>query len=236
MLQGIGYEALATTSAGFANTLGRLDGEVTLDEKLAHCRLICDVTTIPVNVDFENGFADAPKAVAENVERLIPTGVVGASIEDWGNGKIYDFEHAVERVHAASEVAHRQDFPFLLTARCENLLRGVQDMDDTLRRLLAYSAAGADVLYAPGLRTLEQVQTVLDAVDKPLNVLGAMMPAVTVAEYAQVGVRRISLGGGLHRHAMSAGAHAAEQLLETGSLGVVSQRLSAKEPVAYFKV
>ena len=201
MLQGIGYQALATTSAGFANTLGRLDGQVTLDEKLAHCRLICDVTTIPVNVDFENGFADEPKAVATNVERLVFTGVVGASIEDWANGKIYDFALAVERVHAAAEVAHGQESSFLLTARCENLLRGVLDMDDTIRRLLAYSAAGADVLYAPGLRTLEQVQTVLDAVDKPLNVLGAMMPVVTVAEYVQV-----------------------------------AQRLSAKEPVGYFKV
>lgn len=174
LLQGLGFEALATTSAGFAQTLGRLDGSVTLEEKLAHCRALSEVTDVPLSADLENGFADDPQSVARTIRLAAEAGVVGGSIEDYSGERIYDFEHAVERVKAAVEAARSLDFPFTLTARAENLLRGRQDLDDTIRRLQAYAQAGADVLYAPGLRTLDEIREVCRAVDKPVNVLAAL--------------------------------------------------------------
>jgi len=231
MLEGLGFEALATTSAGFANSLGRLDGEVTL---LEHCRALADATSIPVSVDFENGFADDPETVATNVLLLSETGVAGCSIEDFGNGHIYEFMLAVERVEAAVEVARALPFPFVITARAENLLRGVNDMADTIRRLQAYEAAGAEVLYAPGLRDLAQVKTVLDAVSKPVNVLGAMMPGVSLSEYDALGVKRVSLGGALARHAMTALANAGREMMNEGTFGYMTGLLSNRDMMKLF--
>jgi 2-methylisocitrate lyase-like PEP mutase family enzyme len=163
LLAALGFEALATTSSGFAQTLGRLDGMVTLEEKLAHCQALCAATTLPVSADLENGFAHDPEQVAETILRAGEAGLVGGSIEDYSGDDsqpIYDFTLAVERVQAAVEAAKSLNFPFTLTARAENLLRGRDDLDDTIRRLQAFEAAGADVLYAPGLKTLAEVRTV----------------------------------------------------------------------------
>jgi 2-methylisocitrate lyase-like PEP mutase family enzyme len=215
----MGFAALATTSSGFANTLGRMDGGVTLAEKLEHCRAICSATNIPVSADLENCFADEPQKAAETIRLAAEAGVVGGSIEDWSGEGIYDFELAVERVQAAVAVARALDFPFTLTARAENLLRGRMDMDDTIRRLQAFEAAGADVLYAPGLRTLEEVRLVTSAVSKPVNVLAVMLPGVTLAQLAEVGAKRLSIGGALAKAALAPVLRAGKEMLEQGSFG-----------------
>ena len=202
MLAGLGFEALATTSSGFAFTLGRLDGQVTLDEKLAHCRALASATDVPISADLENGFGHTPEAVTTTIKRAAETGIVGGSIEDYANDEgmnIYDFTLAVERVEAAVEAARSLAFPFTVTARAENLIRGVVDMEDTIRRLQAFAAAGADVLYAPGLRTIEQIKMVTAAVDKPVNVLGALAPGISLADMAAAGVKRVSIGGAMTR-------------------------------------
>lgn len=234
LLESLGFEALATTSAGFANSLARMDGEVTLFEKLEHCRSLCEVTNVPVSADFENGFADDPETVATNVVLLAETGVVGCSIEDFGDGAVYEFMLAVERVEAAVEAARALPHPFTLTARAENLIRGVNDLDDTLRRLQAFEAAGADVLYAPGLRNMDQVALVTAAVSRPVNVLAAMMPEVTLAEYADAGVRRVSVGGALAGHALAATVAAGREMLESGSFGYMQALLSGAEITRMF--
>lgn len=222
LLEGLGFEALATTSAGFAQTLGRLDGSVTLEEKLAHCRLLADVTDVPLSADLENGFADDPEAVAGTIRRAAEAGVVGGSIEDYSGERIYDFAHAVERVQAAVAAARSLDFPFTLTARAENLLRGRQDLDDTIRRLQAFSDAGADVLYAPGLRTLDEVREVCGAVDKPVNVLAPFLRGVTVAELADAGVRRVSIGSALANAVLGTLLDAGREMLKRGGFGWVA--------------
>jgi 2-methylisocitrate lyase-like PEP mutase family enzyme len=219
LLEGMGFAALATTSSGFANTLGRMDGGVTLAEKLAHCQAICAATNIPVSADLENCFAHEPEKAAETIRLAAEAGVVGGSIEDWSGEEIYDFNHAVERVQAAVEVARSLDFPFMLTARAENLLHGRMDMDDTIRRLQAFEAAGADVLYAPGLRTVDDVQTVTSAVSKPVNVLVVMIPGVTAAQMEAVGAKRLSIGGALARGALSPVLRAGKEMIEQGSFG-----------------
>jgi 2-methylisocitrate lyase-like PEP mutase family enzyme len=221
LLEKLGFAAIASTSAGLAQALGRVDGQVSLEEKLTHCKAVANVTAAPISVDFENGFADEPAAAAENLLRVAATGVVGASIEDYSGTEIYDQGLAVERIEACAEAVATLDYPFMLTARAENLLRGVQDLDDTIARLMAYEAAGADVLYAPGLASTEQVQVVLEAVNKPINVLFAFMPATTYAEYTELGVRRISIGGALANHAIGATLSAASQMLETGEFNWV---------------
>ena len=175
LLQGLGYQALATTSSGFAFTLGRLDSQVTRAEKLDHIRALSAATDIPLSADLENCFADAPEAAAETIRLAAEAGAVGGSIEDYSinpDDPIYEFSLALERVQAAVAVARSLSFPFTLTARTENLLHGVGDIDETIRRLQAFEAAGADVLYAPGLRTLAEVKIVTSAVGKPVNVLG----------------------------------------------------------------
>jgi 2-methylisocitrate lyase-like PEP mutase family enzyme len=199
ILEGLGFKGLATSSAAFANTLGRVDGQVTLEEKLAHCSQLVSVTNIPISADFENGFADDPVVMSNNITKMIATGIAGLSIEDFAReGEvIYDFNQSVERIKAASEAIKVSGLPIQLTARAENLLRGVNDLDDTIKRLQAYSAAGADVLYAPGLSSLEQVETVVIAIDKPLNVLGVFLPNAQLVEYQALGVNRISLGSAL---------------------------------------
>ena len=219
VFEAFGFAALATTSGGFAYSLGKLDGEVTRDEKIAHCRALSAATRIPISADLENGYGHEPEVVGETIIRIAAAGVVGASIEDYSREEIYDFSLAVERIAAAVEAARSLAFPFALVARCENLLRGRNDLDDTIRRLQAYEAAGADVLFAPGLRTLDEVRAVLKEVTKPLNVLSVMIPGVTVAELAEAGVRRISIGGALAQIAYAALVEGAREMKESGSFG-----------------
>lgn len=220
LLAALGFEALATTSLGFAQTLGRLDGMVTLDELVEHCRDLCAAVDLPINVDLENGFAHEPQDAAQAFLRVAATGVVGASIEDYSGDRtrpIYDFTHAVERVQAAVEAVRSLDFPFTLTARAENMLWGRNDLDDTIRRLQAFEAAGADVLYAPGLTTLDQVRAVTSAVGRPVNVLAPFLKGVTVAELAEAGAKRISVGGALARGAVGFLLRAAAEMRDQGT-------------------
>jgi 2-methylisocitrate lyase-like PEP mutase family enzyme len=221
LLQSLGFKALATTSAGFAQSLGRLDGQVSVDEKIEHCRVLCAATDIPISADFENGFADSPEAAAANLLRAADAGIVGGSIEDYSGSEIYDMGLAVERMAACVEAVRTLSFPFTLTARAENLLRGVDDLDDTVKRLQAYEEAGADVLYAPGLKDLEQIRLIIAATNKPINFLASFMPEVSVGELAEVGVRRISVGGALANHAIGATIVAARQMLDMGGFAWV---------------
>jgi len=220
LLASLGFEALATTSAGFAFSLGRMDGRVKLEEKIEHCRVLCAATDLPVSADLENCFADDPKQAAKTILLGAQAGLVGGSIEDYSNDAakpIYDFALAVERVHAAVEAARSLDFPFTLTARAENLLHGRPDMDDTIRRLQAFEKAGADVLYAPALTTLDQVRAVTGALRKPVNVLAPWLKGVTLAQLAEAGAKRISIGGALARAAMAALLRAGREMRDEGS-------------------
>ncbi|HEX8556553.1 MAG TPA: isocitrate lyase/phosphoenolpyruvate mutase family protein [Pyrinomonadaceae bacterium] len=220
LLAGFGFEALATTSAGFANSLGKPDGQVTRDEVMEHCRSISAATEAPVSADLENCFADDPTGVGETILLGARAGLVGGSIEDYSgapSNRIYDLSLAVERVQAAAEAARSLDFPFTLTARADNIIRGRNDLDDTIRRLQAFEAAGADVLYAPGLRTLDEVRLAADALTKPLNVLAPLVKGATVAQLADAGARRISVGGALARAALTALLRACAEMREAGS-------------------
>ena len=219
LLQGLGFEALATTSAGFTQSLGRLDGEVSVDEKIDHCRALCAVTDIPITADFENGFSDSPEEAAANLVKVAGAGVVGGSIEDYSGSGIYDFELAVERIAACAEALSQLSFPFMLTARAENLLRVVNDLDDTIKRLQAFEGAGAD----------DQVKQVLDSVHKPINVLFAFMPDVYLEQYAELGVRRISIGGALANLASGAILTASKQMLSSGSFNWVKEAAPSAE-------
>jgi len=215
----LGFEALATTSAGFAFSIARPDGPgpTSRDEMLGHARVIVATTDLPVSADLENCFGDAPEVVAETVRRAAAAGLVGCSVEDTtGDARrpLYDFGLAVERVAAAVAAARALPFPFMLTARAENFLHGRPDLDDTLKRLQAFDKAGADVLYAPGLPSLDAVKTVCKSVSKPVNVLAGARP---VAELADAGAKRISLGSLLMRTAMGAFLRAARELKEHGS-------------------
>ncbi|MFL6646733.1 MAG: isocitrate lyase/phosphoenolpyruvate mutase family protein [Sulfurifustaceae bacterium] len=214
LLQHLGFDALGTTSLGLANLLGRKG--VTKQQVLDNCRIICAATRLPVSADLENCFADDPRAAAETIREAYECGAVGASIEDWTRDEkspIYDFHHAVERVHAAVEMARSLPVPFVLTARAENFLYGRKDLDDTIRRLQAYAKAGADVLYAPGLRSLDEIRTVAAAVPKPLNVvMGFADPTLTLDQLGAVGVRRISIGGALSRVALKSFLDAAREM------------------------
>jgi 2-methylisocitrate lyase-like PEP mutase family enzyme len=232
LLAGLGFEALATTSSGFANSLGRLDGQVSRDEVLEHCRSLSAATDLPVSADLENCFADDPAEAAATIRLAAQAGIVGGSIEDYSGdplNPIYEFELAVERVHAAAEAARLLDFPFTLTARAENLLHGRRDLDDTIRRLQAFEAAGADVLYAPGLKTLDEVRLVTGALSKPVNVLAPLLKGVTVTQLAEAGAKRISTGGALARAAITALLHAGAQMREHGSFAWTSDMASSAD-------
>jgi len=235
LLEGLGFEALATTSAGFAQTLGRQDGRVSLDEKLDHVAAICAATTVPVSVDFENGFGATPEAVAEAITRVAAAGAVGASIEDFSGSAIYPLDEALERLQAAVAAARRLDFPFTLTARAENLLHGENDLDDTVRRLQAYEAAGADVVYAPGLTALDQVRTVTAAVTCPVNVLAPFIPTTTLDDLAAAGARRVSVGGALAMLAMAPVIEAGREMLEHGGFGWLRQVRAGAEVKRYLQ-
>ena len=234
LLIALGFEALATTSLGLANSLGRVDGTLTVSraEVLDNCRAICDATPLPVSADLENGYADEPRAAAEMIRLAADAGIVGGSIEDaTGNAAqpIYDFALAVERVHAAVEAARALPIAFTLTARAENLLHGVAGLDDTIRRLQAFEAVGADVLYAPGLRTLAEMRTVVSSVSKPVNVvMGFADPSITLEQLAEVGVRRVSIGGALSRHALASFLRGAREM-KAGRFGFLTGMASVSE-------
>lgn len=220
LLEHLGFEALATTSAGFAASLGRRDYNVDRDEVMAHIATIAAATPLPVSADLENGFGDEPEFVAETIGLAAAAGVVGGSIEDSTRNAgqpIYEFAHAVDRVRAAAEAARALSFPFTLTARCENYLVDRTDIKDTIKRLQAYQEAGADVLYAPGIATKEDIAAVVSSVDRPVNVL-AGLPGMEWSreELAAMGVKRISIGSGLARAAFSAFFHAASEMHEQG--------------------
>ena len=221
ILAALGFEALATTSLGVANNLGRADSKVTRHEVIANCRAIAEATDLPVNVDLENCFADAPAEAAAAIRLAAEAGAVGGSIEDaTGDPKdrIYEFDLAVARVRAAAEVAHSLPVPFILTARAENLLHGRNDLGDTIRRLQAYEEAGADVLYAPGLRTLAEVRQMVGAVKRPFNVVTGWLDAgITAADLAEAGAKRISVGGALSRLALATFVHAGHAMKAQGS-------------------
>jgi len=228
VLAALGFQALASTSSGFAYTLGRLDGNVTLDEVVEHAATLDQATDLPVSVDLENGYGADPESAAEAIARVAEAGAVGGSIEDYDPaGHLYDVEHAVERVAAAAETARGLGFPFTLTARAENHIRGNPDLDDTIARLRAYEAAGADVLYAPGLRRPEEIRAVCDAVSKPVNVLA--LPGMTVAEIVGAGAQRISVGGGLAWTALDALAAAAVEIRDRGDFSSLGSSARLRE-------
>ena len=220
VLEALGFPALATTSSGFAFTLGHLDGGATLDDVAEHVRALASATRVPLSVDLENGYGHAPEDAAAAITRVAEAGAVGGSIEDWdGAGSLYAFDHAVERVAAAVEAARALGFPFVLTARAENHLRGNPDLDDTIARLQAFERVGADCLYAPGLRTVDEIHAVCAAVGKPVNVLA--VPSLTAGEIFGAGAQRISVGGRLAWVAVAALATAAEQMRDEGSFALL---------------
>lgn len=216
----LGFRALATTSAGHAATLGRRDGGVSRDEAIEHAAALVSATELPVSADLENGFSDDPEQTAVTVRLAAQAGLAGCSIEDWNgaDGVIYDIGLARAKVEAAAEAAHGGDHGLVLTARAENHIHGVTDLDDTITRLQAYQQAGADVLYAPGIVDATDIGRVVASVDLPVNVL--VLPGVPpVAELARLGVRRVSVGGHLSLVAYGAMAAAARELLDSGTYG-----------------
>ncbi|HEX3317290.1 MAG TPA: isocitrate lyase/phosphoenolpyruvate mutase family protein [Solirubrobacteraceae bacterium] len=221
VLQSLGFPALATTSSGFAWTLGRRDGEAGLGEVVEHVREVADATEVPLSVDLEHGHGPRPEDTARAIERVAEAGAAGGSIEDWdpAGKRIYDLEEATERVACAVEAARGVGFPFTLTARAENLLHGNDDLDDTIARLQAYERAGADVVYAPGLRSADQVRAVCDAVNKPVNVLAHT--GLHRDEIFAAGAQRISVGGALAWAAYGALHDAAVRIRDDGDFSML---------------
>jgi 2-methylisocitrate lyase-like PEP mutase family enzyme len=234
VLQGLGFKALATTSGGFAFTLGRPDGSVTLDDVAAHVSSLSDATDLPVSVDLENGYGPAPEDAARAISSAAAAGAVGGSIEDYDcdDGELYEPERAAERVAAAVEAARGLEFPFMLTARAENFLRGNPDLDDTIARLRAFEEAGADVLYAPALTTAEQIRTVCDAVSRPVNVLAFGRLGLGFAEIAEAGAQRVSVGSGLTWAAVDGAIEAAERMIDEGDFSGLGSPGRVKEWLA----
>jgi 2-methylisocitrate lyase-like PEP mutase family enzyme len=221
VLEALGFRALATTSSGFAFTLGRPDGAATLDEVVDHVRALAAATALPVSVDLENGYGPDPEDAANAIARAAEAGAVGGSIEDYDPDEgLYDPGRAAERVAAAAAAARGLPFPFTLTARAENHIRGNPDLDDTIARLRAYTDAGADVLFAPGLRTPDEIRSVCEAVDRPVNVLAHK--GLTMAEIAGAGAKRVSVGGALTWVAVNAMADAAQRMRDDGDFSVLT--------------
>ena len=233
LLAGLGFEALATTSLGLANMLGCADSKMTRAELIANCRVIAEATDLPVNADLENCFAHEPKAASDTIRLAGEAGAVGGSIEDYTGdpaNPIYDFDLAVARVRAAARMAHALPVPFLLTARAENLIHGRADMADTIRRLQAYQVAGADVLYAPGLRNLDEVRQVVREVSRPVNVVtGWLNSDITLAQLSEAGAKRISVGGALSRLGLATVVKAAQSMLEHGSFAWMRDMIGIAE-------
>jgi 2-methylisocitrate lyase-like PEP mutase family enzyme len=221
MLEALGFEALATTSSGFAFTLGRADSEATLDEVVGHVRMLVRATALPVSVDLENGYGHEPEAAASAIARVAGAGAVGGSIEDFDpRDGIYRLGVAVERVAAACEAAAKLSFSFLVTARAENHIRGNPDLDDTIARLQAYERAGAHVLYAPGLRSADEIRAVCEATSKPVNVLAR--PGLSMREIVDAGAQRVSVGGALTWTAVAAMVTAAERMRDEGDFSLLT--------------
>lgn len=235
ILAAMGFEALATTSAGFAFSLARKDGGVTSAEMLAHCRDLVAATPLPVSADLEKGFGDTPESAADTIRQAASTGLAGASLEDFSGDPsqpIFDFGLAVARIAAASEAARGLGRDFVLTARSENFLRGNPDLDDTIKRLQAFEAAGADVLYAPALRNLDQIRAVCSAVSKPVNVL--VNAGSTLADLEAAGAKRLSLGSGLACLAYGSVIQAAKEMRENGTFTYARNAASFAEIQGYF--
>ena len=238
ILAHLGFEALATTSAGYAFSLGRLDNTLDREQVLAHVTAIASATELPVSADLENGFGDSPESAAETIKLAAAVGVVGGSIEDAtgqpGN-PIYEIELAVERVRAAAATARALPFTFTFTARAENYLHGRADLKDTIRRLQAYQEAGADVLYAPGLSTKEDIAAVVNSVDRPVNVLmGLKGVQLTLADLSALGVKRVSVGSALSRAALGAFLRAAREMREHGTFTFTADAADSKEISDFF--
>lgn len=228
ILESLGYPALATTSAGFATAHAVVDGEPGRDAVLAHVAALVAVTDVPLSADLENGFGDSPESVAETIRLGIRAGLAGGSIEDYTGrpeSPLFDVEHAADRIRAASEVARGAGFPFVLTARAENFFRGKPDLADTIRRLQAYQEAGADVLFAPALRSREALVSVLREIDRPLSVLAGVggLSQLTVDDFRELGVARLSVGGLLSTVAYAALINAAQELKTKGTFTFVQQ-------------
>ena len=238
-LEGLGFKALATTSSGYAHAQALSDGDVTRDLVLEHCREIAEAADVPVNADFEGGYADDPAGVAENVTLCIETGIAGLSIEDFTGREddpLYDFDLALERVRAAREAIDKAGGDVVFTARTEGFIHGRPDLDETVRRLKAFADAGADCLYAPGIRTREQIETVVKAVaPKPVNLLMSWASGMTVADIAAMGVRRISVGGTLARVAMHAFVKSAREIAQEGRFDSFGGVISNAELNAFFR-
>lgn len=240
LLAHLGFEALATTSMGYAFSTGRPDGAIGRDETLAHAATLVAATDLPVSADLENGFGDAPEAAAETIRFAAKVGLVGGSIED-ATGRadepIYELKHAVDRVRAAVEAARALPFTFTLTARAENYLHGRPDLKDTIRGLQAYQEAGADVLYAPGLATKDDIAAVVRSVDRPVNVvMGLRGVQLSLAELAAIGVKRISVGSALARMALGAFLRGAREMREHGTFTFAEQAANPREISAIFKM
>ena len=233
LLAHLGFEALATTSMGYAFSIGKLDATLSRDEALANASAIASATPLPVSADLENGYGDAPEIVAETIRLAGEAGVVGGSIEDasgWADDPIYEMGYAVERVRAGVAAARALPFPFTLTARAENYLHGRADLRDTIRRLQAYQEAGADVLYAPALETKEDIAAVVGSVDRPVNVLmGLRGVQLSLAELSAIGVRRVSVGSSLCRAALGALLRGAREMRERGSFTFAAEAASSSE-------
>lgn len=239
ILAHIGFEALATTSAGYAFSVGQRDNTIDRDQMIAHIQTIVTATNLPVSADLENGFGDSPETVAETIRLAAAAGVVGGSIEDSTNRPdrpIYDLELAVERIHAAAEMARSLPYPFTLTGRAENYLHGRPDIKDTIRRLQAYQEAGAGVLYAPGLTSKEDIVSVVSSLDRPVNLLmGLQGVQLSLAELSEIGVKRISVGSALSRAALGAFLRAAREMKTHGTFTFVDEAVSYREISAMFK-
>ncbi|MEC5318706.1 isocitrate lyase/phosphoenolpyruvate mutase family protein [Brenneria populi subsp. brevivirga] len=238
ILAALGFKALATTSAGMSFAMGVREGCVNRESALAHCRALVEATPLPVSADLENGFGDSPERVAETIRAAAAVGLAGGSIEDYtgrAERPIYDFHLAVERIQAAAEARDRLARDFVLTARCENYLWGKPHLDDTIARLQAFEKAGADVLYAPGLRDLDAIRAVCGALSKPVNVIaGIPGAAFNMAQLAQAGVKRISVGSSLSRLALGAFIRAAEAMGETGDFTALEGALGFSDIERYF--
>jgi 2-methylisocitrate lyase-like PEP mutase family enzyme len=231
MLAALGFHALASTSSGFAFTLGRLDSDATLDEVVEHAAALDRATELPLSVDLENGYGADPESAAAAIRRIADAGAVGGSIEDYDRDVgIYELGHAAERIAAAVEAARRLGFPFMLTARAENHIRGNPELDDTIARLQAFEAAGADVLYAPGLDSIEEIRVVCEAVSNPVNVLA--VPGLSLAEIVDAGAQRVSVGGALTWVAVKAAADAATAIRDRGDFSALAARLPLGEWLA----
>jgi len=234
----LGFEALATTSAGYAFSLGQRDNTVGREQMMAHVKAIVDATPLPVSADLENGFGDDPETVAETIRQAAAAGLAGCSIEDStsrADDPIYEHAHAVERMRAAAEVAHALPFPFTLTGRAENYLVGRPDLADTVRRLQSYQEAGADVLYAPGLRTRDDIAAVVRSVDRPVNVVMPLQGVqLTLADLSSLGVKRVSIGSALSRAALGAFLRAAREMKENGTFTFGEEAVSFRDLSAMF--